>query len=391
MLRSANFLTAISGFEDATSGANGDTLLGNGGVNGLDGAGGADILWGGRGTRPVGSANTGDTLTGGAGADWFVYTDETESPGGSVTGGQQLAAVFGAGATGDAAVTRSQDEITDFTTGADKLVFVIGADSWDSVRVTAPIVALASVAGAVSAVDTAGLAANTSSINIPVTSTGATAGQVQNYTINHAGATPVEADLVFRVQMTSGADIADAGFGQATTTLANAATADDGLAAVFVYTDKNQSQGGGFDQIVNFRSGQDKIDLSFLRAVEWEARFGTAYDVGNNNVADAIEAFRTLPASPVAAFNADAPGLFVDAGGQFRAVAIQTIATAGGNSTAVFVDVNADGNYTVGSDMVVSLVGVGALSINDFIFNNYDLLGLNNELPGFAANSEPGT
>lgn len=397
VLRGANLKTVVSAFENVSNGADADavTLIGNGGVNGLTGGTGADVILGGRGTAPIGATATGDALEGQAGADWFVYTDETESPGGSVTLGQQSATVFGAAPAGDAAVVRSQDTFTaaDFLTGTDKLVFVVGSDTWEVVKVTTAIPAnLAAVVGSVAAAVTPGAVgvANSATVTMQVDIAAASVpAREQNYFINTPGSTPVDGDLIFRVAMTSGADVVDAGLGQSTKNL-NAA-ADDGLAVHFVYTDKNQSQGGGFDQVLNFTTGQDKIDLSFLRAPEWEARFGTDYDVGNNNVADAIEGIRVIPGLPVA-INADLPNLFKEAGGQMRAVAIQT--TTDGNldpSTVVFIDVNHDGNYTVGSDMVLSLVGVGAPALGDFIFDRYDQLGLNNEVPGFAANADPGT
>ncbi|MBI3367883.1 MAG: M10 family metallopeptidase C-terminal domain-containing protein [Burkholderiales bacterium] len=389
---SANFLTMEQQFENATNAGDADrvTLIGSGGVNGLTGGTSADILLGGRGTTPVGSATTGDSLTGNAGADWFVYTDESESPFGSVTGNQQSNLIFGGGAAGDAAVLRSVDVIADFTTTVDKLVFTINADSWDVVKVTTAIPAnLAAAVGSVTA-ETHTLAAGSAEVHLPVNGTAAFLyDRVQDFLITTTAATPVVGDLIFRVQMTSGGDVVDAALGNAGANL-NAAAAD-GRVVHFVYTDKNQSQGGGFDQIINFTSGSDKIDLSFLRAPEWEARFGVTYDINANNVSDAIEGIRSLPAAPLAAFNSDAPGLFME-GGAHRAIAVQTLTDGFGDpSTTIFVDVNHDGDYTVGLDMVLSLVGRGAPVLGDFIFDNYDLLGLGNELPAFPANPVPGT
>jgi hypothetical protein len=294
-----------------------------------------------------------------------------------VTTGEQSSSLFGAGAAGDAAVSRSHDTITDFALAADKVVFVI-ADSYDSVKVTAALPANLTLAGLVSPVAVAYTGAGnqlTATIGKDAASTG-TANDFDNYLIDTTGVNLTNAHVVTRALMSGGQDRVDASLGQSASVLdQTVALPSDTIAVEFVYSAASQSQGGGFDQILNFLSGQDKIDLSFLQLPRL-ATLGTKYDVGNNLIADAIEAIRVLPSSPLVAFNADAPSLFVDAGGQIRAIATQTTVDANLTpSTTVFIDVNHDGDYTVTQDMVISFVGSAGVALGDFLFSNYDVWG----------------
>jgi hypothetical protein len=130
-LRGAGLATLVGRFENAANAGDPGAmhLAGGAAANILVGGGAADLLWGGRGT-----AEAGDRLTGGGGADRFVYVHENESPGGSISGGQQSPTFF----ADDTAVGRSRDFISDFAIGADRAVFVVD-DTFDSVRVTAPL------------------------------------------------------------------------------------------------------------------------------------------------------------------------------------------------------------------------------------------------------------
>jgi hypothetical protein len=142
------------------------------------------------------------------------------------------------------------------------------------------------------------------------------------------------------------------------------------------YTAASQSQAGGFDQIIHFTSGEDKIDLSFLKLPRYEsekAATGVDYDTNDNNVVDALEtgAVRALGAAPIFAVNGTAPNMFID-GTVYRPIATQALVDGNGDtSTTVFIDVNGDGNYAPTDDMVVVLVGVGAPVSADFIFDLY--------------------
>ena len=366
----AGFVTRVTSFESATNAGDNDIvhLIGSSGANTLIGGNGADEITGGNGTGTA--AGGGDTLTGGAGADSFIYTSETQSPGGAV-GVEQLASVF----PNAAAIANSQDTITDFAAGTDNLVFNI-SDSYNAVRVTGAIPA--NLAGNLNALGTAGLtfAAGQTNVNLDIIATGATPGQQANFQILNTGATLTVADVVLNVTGSSAGDIIDASAGLSVTALNAAST--DGLQVNVVYTAASQSQGGGYDSIIHFTSGEDKIDLSFLKLPETAVLFGAQFDTNGvvggpgDGIADAIQGLRNLPSSPLVAFNADATGLFIDATGQYRAIAIQSTSDGNGDpSVTVFVDTNHDGNYSQGTDMVISLVGVPTVLITDFIFDHY--------------------
>lgn len=376
-LTAAAFKTSVSGFESVTNAGDADVvhLLGDGGRNSLAGGNAADFIYGGRGTAGDGSAdvgvgNRGDNLTGNAGADLFVYKSEVESPGGAI-GTEQLGTNFSNNANN---VINSRDTITDFTTADDKLVFVI-PDTYESVKVTGAIPAnLASTLNSVTAI-AATFNADETLVNIfNDASLASVPAREANYAIDHPGATAAIGDLILRVNATSGSDVVDASAGLAAADNLNAA-ATDGLAVHFVYTAANQSQAGGFDQIIHFTTGEDKIDLSFLQLARYESKYATSgvdYDTNDDNVVDAtVAAVRALPAAPVFAVNGTAPNLFID-GGDYKPVATQTLADGNGDpSTSVFIDVNGDGNYNPTDDMVLVLVGVAAPAHGDFIFNQY--------------------
>lgn len=137
-----------------------------------------------------------------------------------------------------------------------------------------------------------------------------TVNDFDNYDIDTTLATAAIGDVILRVGATGGADLIDASAGLSTQNLDT--PADDGLEVRVVYTAATQSQAGGFDQIINFLSGEDKIDLSFLKLARYESSktaTGVNYDTNTNNVVDAIElgAIRALGAAPVFAVNGVAP------------------------------------------------------------------------------------
>jgi hypothetical protein len=371
------FQTFVTGFENASNAGDPDLvhLLGDNGRNALAGGTAADLIYGARGTAGDGTAdvlagNRGDQLTGNAGADVFLYKGEAESPGGTIAGNQQLGSNFNNNAFN---VTNSIDTITDFTPGTDKLAFVIN-DAYESVRANGAVPAnLGLTLNAVTAV-VATFAAGDTKLDIAHDVTAAQIpNRVDNYDINNAG-TATRADLILRVNATSGADVIDASAGLAATAL-NAASAD-GLRVDLVYTAASQSQAGGFDQVVHFATGSDKIDLSFLQLPRFEishAGNGVDYDTNDNQIVDALEgnAIRSLGAAPVFAVNSSAPNMFFDAG-IYKPIATQTLADGNGDpSTTIFIDVDGNGNYDTSLDMAVVLVGVNAPVTGDFIFGQY--------------------
>ena len=374
------FVTNVIGFENASNAGDADVvhLLGDNGRNSLAGGTSDDVIFGGRGTAgdgsaDVGAGNRGDNLTGGGSAtgDMFWYTTEAESPGGTIGGGEQAAVNFNNNANN---VINSQDTITGFVVGTDNLVFNV-SDTYDGVRGSAALPAnLGAALGAAVPLATVFAAGDT---QVTIGKDAASAGTVNdfdNYRIDTMAATLSIADLILRVQATGGADMIDAGGGLSTQFL-NAA-ADDALEVHVVYTAATQSQAGGFDQIINFTTTEDKIDLSFLKLARYESSHATSgvnYDVNGNNVVDALEtgAIRALGAAPIFAVNGVAPNLFMD-GTTYRPIATQTLIDGNGDpSTTVFVDANGDGNYVPTDDMVIVLVGVTAPVNGDFIFDQY--------------------
>jgi hypothetical protein len=377
----AGFVTHLASFENATNAGDADAvhLIGSTAANTLIGGNAADELTGGNGKGAL--PNSGDTLTGNGGADWFIYNNETNSPGGGVTTGQQSAATFGAGAAGDTAVINSRDTITDFVHLTDKLVFNL-TDSYNAVHVAGTLPANLAT-GALNSVApiTPGFAVGETTLDIPVTNTGAVSGQVANYDIANTGVTLTVADLILRVAGSSLGDVIDASAGLSNTfidqTVAGGVTTD-GLRVDIVYNAASDSTGSTSDTIIHFTSGQDKIDLSFLKAPEWAVSFGSDFDkvnganalvAGGDGQADAIQGIRTLAVNPAIS---GGTGLFIDSNGAERAVAVYT--TQDGNNsptTSVFVDANHDGNYTAGTDLLVNLVGTQSVTAADFIFNHY--------------------
>ena len=374
------FVTNISGFENATNtgSANAAHLLGDGGRNSLTGGTVGDYIYGARGTAGDGSAdvgigNRGDLLTGGTGADFFVYKNEVESPGGALTV-EQDNVNFGSNAFN---VVNSRDTITDFLVGTDKLTFAV-KDSFDVLKANGVIPAnLAGNLNSIVALTTVFSVTN-AAVNLGIDQTLTNVpSQADNYSIDFnpaLGGAPTDADLIIRAQGSSGGNIIDASAGKSITALNAAST--DFVRVDIVYTAAVQSQGGGFDQIVHFTTGQDKIDLSFLKLPRYESTFagnGVNFDTNGNNIVDAMEgnAIRALGAAPIFAVNGAAPNMFIDSG-VYKPIATQSLVDGNGDpSTTVFIDANGDGNYDPTLDMVTILVGVTAPVTGDFIFNQY--------------------
>lgn len=111
----------------------------------------------------------------------------------------------------------------------------------------------------------------------------------------------------------------------------------------------------GFDVVTGFESAIDKIDLSGLGLATGTAR-------GSIAVKAAIADFSFASVKDFIA--AEATDFFND-GIADRAVAFVTDGATGG---FLFVDTNKDGNFNVGTDLVIALQGVQSLQITDITF-----------------------
>ena len=111
----------------------------------------------------------------------------------------------------------------------------------------------------------------------------------------------------------------------------------------------------GYDVLTNFTSLEDKIELSSVLGLgSSDARTAIA---GKGVIADVTAAadLQTLIGTGVGFFNDGA--------------ANRAIATVNdGTNMMVFIDTDADGNFTNGTDQAIELVGLTALVITDFVF-----------------------
>ena len=120
----------------------------------------------------------------------------------------------------------------------------------------------------------------------------------------------------------------------------------------------------GFDVITNFISGEDKIELSSALALgTGDARSAIAGKgtFGDGTITDNAELAATLQT-----LIGSGTGFFND-GTVNRAVATAVLDDAA-DSTFVFIDTNADGNFTNGVDQAIQLAGVTTVLITDFVF-----------------------
>lgn len=371
------FVTLVGNFEAASNAADNDPvhLLGNTQRNVLTGGDAADLIVGGRGSAgsastDVGPGQRGDRLTGGGGGDAFLLRAENESPGGSIAGGQQASTNFG---NNEFNVVNARDTITDFAVGADKLMFAI-TDAHDAVRVSGTVPA--SLAGTLNSVApmASSFAAGSLTADIPRSTTSGVAAQAfDNYAVDTSAVTLTLADLVLRVAGSSGGEVIDASAGLAIGALGAASA--DGLRVDLVYSAASQSQASGYDLVVHFTSGSDKVDISFLHLPRLESEHssqGLDFDTNGNNIVDALESgvVRTLGGAPTFSINAPAANLFIDSG-IYRPVVVQAGSTGGGTSCTALVDANASGGYEPDVDMVIVLVGVASVASGDFIVDLY--------------------
>jgi hypothetical protein len=120
----------------------------------------------------------------------------------------------------------------------------------------------------------------------------------------------------------------------------------------------------GFDVITNFTTTEDKIELSSaLGLATGDARSAIA---GKGTIGDGAIADNAELAGILQTLLGTGAGFFND-GAVNRAVATAVIDDAV-DSLMVFIDTNADGNFTNGVDQAIQLSGVSSIVINDFVF-----------------------
>lgn len=120
----------------------------------------------------------------------------------------------------------------------------------------------------------------------------------------------------------------------------------------------------GYDVVTNFISGQDKIELSsVLGLATGDAR--TAI-VGKAGIGDGTITDNAELAGILQTLIGTGTGFFND-GAANRALATVVIDDTA-DSMFVFIDTNADGNFTNGTDQAIQLAGVTTLLITDVVF-----------------------
>lgn len=121
--------------------------------------------------------------------------------------------------------------------------------------------------------------------------------------------------------------------------------------SILLLTASHQTSEDGMDTIYNFQTGVDKLDFSALHLAAGANRgaFATHTLISNN-----YEALASAIGNGIGFFND---------GGTNRSLAF---ANHGGNDGFLMVDVNGDGNYTAGVDMIMNMYGnSGALLLSD--------------------------
>lgn len=382
-----NRVTTIQNFENATGGAQQDRIFGNNASNVLVGGAGNDILSGGSGA---------DTLTGGADNDRFTYNAVTDGAGFGVTGdpvaskaADSITDMDGAGNDfvvidtnlfgllyQNSTATIDVDPVVINTNGADlnagnvflvKDAVAASADLQDLTKVAAKIGTLAGDAIADGKFNGAGGANEANQYAVFVV--GAGAGNQAGVYVWRDGAgnnNTVEAGELALISLINAQGVVAAGAdaagefraadvviraggrsGQQTFDIDKTDLARTEL----TYTSVTESRIGFVDNVIGFAAATDRIDLTALFA-------------GKTIAQTAIAAIRTTAAAGNNT-GVDVVGFFSDAGTN-RAVVVEEF--AGGANTRVFVDVDLDGNFTIGNDLVVDFQNVG-LGITAATFN----------------------
>lgn len=167
----------------------------------------------------------------------------------------------------------------------------------------------------------------------------------------------------------AGADAITLGAAGAKDTVRYAADGDSVLELTDANDDGTIDTTGGYDVITGFVSTEDKIELSSaLGLATGDARTAIT-GLGSESAASFTDA---AMAASLETLIGDGVGFFND-GAVDRAVATYLFNDTTGvddvnDALFVFVDANADGDYTAGSDLVVKLTGIESIVISDITF-----------------------
>jgi Ca2+-binding RTX toxin-like protein len=370
-----NRTTTIQSFENATGGAGQDRMFGNNAANALIGGAGNDILSGGAGA---------DVLTGGADNDRFTYNSLTDGAPNAVlaTGADTLGDFDAAGDDKlviDTNLFGLLRQTTTTTINVDPQAVASGAANLTTgavflittaVAANANLEVAADVATAIGAVGGLSLANDgIKEIALFVVGAGAgnkagvylwqdnddsaslNAGELTLFgLITNQGTVAAGADALNAFRLGDVVIRAGGKNGQQTIDLNN--DAGNSSFTEVVYTNVNESRIGFVDNLIGFTAATDRIDLTALFA-------------GQTLAQTSISAVRATAAAGNNT-GVDVAGFFNDAGTN-RAVVVEEF--GGGGNTRVFVDINLDGNFSIASDLVIDLAGVGlGITANTFVY-----------------------
>ena len=331
----------ISGFEEIKGSDSIDRLYGDGSSNRIDGGAGNDWIAGRGGRGPQDSVGEADVLTGGTGNDRFIYETESDSP---------------TDMAGNTFIDEAQDTITDFAAG-DVLVF----NTTDEGVVNKT--ALATI------VDDNGIG-NGFRIQLDQNADGAhDTEEVDNvfdhdYTIIDDTGEIDAGSIIIRVSQSAGQQIQY---------LDKTIGGVDGQYEI-VYTAANQSSSDEFHFFeldaadTGIGNSADKIDLRSFNFGVFSGNHTAgdgikpSSDMNDDGISDLVQDIIYTTPTTVQDPDIDQALFFHEgrvATGEHRAVHVQLEAGSGGSATGdsfrVFVDVNMDGNYTAGDDLVFDL------------------------------------
>jgi hypothetical protein len=328
--RSVRNTTTANHFEDAVAGDYNDKITGSAAANNIDGGAGDDVILGGGGNDTIDAGAGTDRINGGAGQDaidaaggttWVFFTQSSDSN------------AAGTGA----------DTIANFTSTTDKIAINVSDTSLIVDKTTLQLTGIAVGADIADADDGGAGGDDARGIIVNLGANGAIGGGDDLVLdIDNVG-TLVDADIVWRVDMTSGADAIDLQLAAA-----------NNSAVHFVYNAQSDSTLGNRDTITDFDVTRgDLLDFRGFVSNDIDGTPGTdAAETVEFRAVVSVDSAATL--SDMFAANTDVNG--ANAGNGDVAIVIQKEGAT--TDYRVFVDVNGDGDFNQADDMVIDLVGV---------------------------------